>query len=82
MTNDELALRAQEARMILDHPLFKESFAHAKAATVEAIEDMDMTDDVLRDKLMLTLQVLKSIEAHLHSHIETGQIINLRVENF
>lgn len=66
--------QAQEARELLDHPMLKGAFDGLREATVQAIEDNPMTDELLRDKLMITLQVIRDVRAQLQSYVDSHAI--------
>ena len=74
MADDDLKILAGEAHMLLSHPLLKGALDAIRDNTVQAIEDGDITDDILRDKLMITLQVVKEVRLQLYSHIENEQM--------
>lgn len=79
-TDEEL--KAKEARFIIGHPLFKEAFEAVRQAYVVEIENMNFTNEVLRDKLMFGLQNLKSVREALESHIVTADLKNQLPEDF
>jgi hypothetical protein len=70
----EIKRNAAEARMLLGHPMLNQALDQIKADTVTVIEEMAMTDGVLRDKLMLTLQVCRQFKENLFRHIEEAQM--------
>jgi hypothetical protein len=68
---------ASEARYLLGNPLLKAAFDGLREATVQSLEDNPMQDEVMRDKLMLTLQVIKEVRAQIYAHIET-ELVQVR----
>lgn len=80
MSSDDLKILAGEAQMLLSHPLLKGALDTIRENTVQAIEDGDITDDILRDKLMITLQVVKEVRLQLYSHIENEQMDSISPE--
>ena len=73
-TPEQTALDAAEARMILSHPMVVSALEKIKDRVVEAIEENPMTDELMRDKLMLTLQVRRQFIEDLTKHIEDAQM--------
>ena len=82
MSLDDAEYRANEARMIIGHDLFKEGFAHTREALIRAIEDADATDTIVMEKLSIALQVLKSVKAHLESCIEDETVSKIKPEEY
>ena len=73
---EELALRAREAKMLMDHKLLRGAFHDVREALVESIENGALEDDKVRDKLFCSLQCLKLVKEAIEAHVETGVIIN------
>lgn len=81
---EKIALNAGEARMVLDHPILNEAFDKVKDGLVQAIEDLEFgtkDGDILRDKLMLSLQSLKQVKEDIYSHIEEHYIQQINPED-
>jgi hypothetical protein len=79
---NDTQIRAIEAQAILDNPLFKAAFADAREAIIRAIEDGDITASDRRDKYMVALQLLKSIQGNIRNHILTGQMAAIEPETY
>lgn len=82
MAYSDTEIKAMEADSLLKNELFDQAFTDLREAFIQAIEDNPVKDDQMRDKLMLSLQVLKGIRRQIESHIVTGQLENLTMEDF
>lgn len=76
MTNwlDDEIRRGQQAREVLDHPLYQEAFNTLRAELVQQWERSPARDTEGREKLWLMLKSLERVGAHLESHMVTGQL--------
>ena len=74
MNEEDKLIRAREAESLLNNPLLRAAFDDVRTKLVEQIEQCNIKDDVLRDKLMLSLQLVKRIKGVLTDHINTGKI--------
>ena len=82
---DDLARNAQEARMLMDHPLLRNALDTIEQGTIEAIKNLKFgTQDgeILRDKLMLNLQVIDQFKEQLNSHLENLHIMQIKTEEY
>lgn len=77
---EDTLIRATEAKHILEHELYKSAFEDTRNKIIQQIESCDLKDDVLRDKLMLSLQLLKRLQRVLNDHIDTGKLAEKRME--
>ncbi len=82
MAYSDTEIKAMEADSLLKNELFDQAFTDLREAFIQANEDNPVKDDQMRDKLMLSLQVLKGIRRQIESHIVTGQLENLTMEDF
>lgn len=73
MTNEDKLIRAGQARDLLDNKLFNEAFEETKARLVENLETV--REDAHRDKLVLSLQLLKNLRNVIQEHVNTGKIL-------
>ena len=74
MTPEEELGRAQEAEMLLAHPLIKEAISEVRDALIDGIERSAFTDEKLREKLSQQLVSLSAVVNKLKTHIETGKL--------
>jgi hypothetical protein len=75
-SKERVSLDASEARMLLSHPLLRGALNKIKDNVVLAIEENPMTDGVMRDKLMLTLQVRRQFIEELTRYLEDAEIMD------
>lgn len=60
--------------MLLAHPMLNRALDQIRDEVVLAIEDNPMTDEIMRDKLMLTLQVRRQFKENLFKYLEEAQV--------
>jgi hypothetical protein len=65
-----------EAQQLLDNRLFNASFNDLRDNLIMRIEDNDLKDDVMRDKVMLSLQLLKAIKGYFEQRVQEGALDN------
>lgn len=84
MTPTEEIYRGDEAKRILEHPLFKGAIENVKDGIVAAMSKSPMGDSETHNRLVIALQLLHQIEKRLMDHIETGKMaeIQLKDKNF
>lgn len=75
-------LNALDASMLLNHPLFIQAFEKVRESYILSIEAGDITDEKMRDKLMLGLQNLVAVKAQLETHIVNAQLQAQPIEEF
>lgn len=68
------ARRGDEAKQLLEHPLFDEAFATFEAEIMEKWRDSPARDEEGREKLWQVLQAGKRARRHLESLIDTGKM--------
>ena len=78
--SEERLIRAVDAQTLLDNKLFKTAFSDTRDKLIEQIECCDIKDDVMRDKLMLSLQLLKRLQGNIIEHVNTGKLIEKSLE--
>jgi hypothetical protein len=66
--------RAELASRIIDNDEFQSAFSDTREAIISQIENGDIMDDKLRDKLMLSLQLLGRVKHVLEDRIMTGKL--------
>ena len=74
MSPEEEINRAQEAEMLMAHPLLKEAISEVREALITGIERSAFTDDKLREKLSQQLVSLTTVVGKLRTFIETGKL--------
>jgi hypothetical protein len=69
---------AGEAKMLLDHPMLKRAFEKVDDSAIAKIKSLRFgpeESEVIRDKLMLTLQVVEAVKEELHQYIDEALIM-------
>ena len=78
-TDEQKAFEAQDAHYILNHPLVQNAFSSIRAHYVTEIENVKMTSDgPERDRLMMGLKNLKTLQNYFEECINTGKLISKR----
>ncbi|HIL28224.1 MAG TPA: hypothetical protein EYG18_03050 [Micavibrio sp.] len=67
-------IRAENAQRVLDNPEFKRAFTELREAIFIQIESADITDAVMRDKLMLSAQLLQRVKRSFEDTVATGKL--------
>jgi len=74
--------RADDARQLLDNPLFQEAFATIKKELIEHLLNTRVAEEVERDRLYITIKALDLVEQHIKSVFETGKLAEKEQDNF
>ena len=74
--------RADDARQLLDNPLFKEAFATIRKELIEHLLNTRVAEEVERDRLYITIKALDLVEQHIKSVFETGKLAEREQEDF
>lgn len=76
MEKDQILRSADEARYILTHELFKAAFEDTRNDLIAILENglYPVHDNVERDKIVLSIHVLRKVKAHIEQHITNGQV--------
>ena len=78
---EELA-RADQAKQILEHPLYVEALATVREALIQHLLDTRVAEEVERDRLYITIKALDLVEQHIRSVFETGKLAEKEQEEF
>ena len=78
---EELA-RADQAKQILEHPLYVEALSTVREALIQYLLDTKVAEEVERDRLYITIKALELVNQHLQSVLETGKLAEREQENF
>lgn len=71
----EAEMRAEQARQLLDNPVFKQAFYPLQVAVIDDIKATGPEEDHKRNQLALKLQVMAEFEENLLTAID-----DLRIE--
>ncbi len=74
--------RADEAKRLLDNPLFKEAFETIRKALIGHLLNTRVAEEVERDRLYITIKALDLVEQHIQSVLETGKLAKKEQEEF
>lgn len=66
-------LRGQDAEQLLAHPLLVEAFELIEKELTDQWQNSPARDQAGREKLWLTLRLLKRLQVQIRSVVETGQ---------
>jgi len=70
---EELA-RADQAKQILEHPLYVEALATVREALIDHLLNTRVAEEVERDRLYITIKALDLVHQHIQSVLETGTL--------
>ena len=74
--------RAEDARQLLDNPLFQEAFTTIRKELIEHLLNTRVAEEVERDRLYITIKALDLVEQHIKSVFETGKLAEKEQGNF
>ena len=74
--------RAEEAKRLLDNPLFKEAFKTIREELIKHLLNTRVAEELERDRLYITIKALDLVEQHIQSVLETGKLAEREQEEF
>ena len=74
--------RADEAKRLLDTPLFKESFITIREELIKHLLNTRVAEELERDRLYITIKALDLVQQHIQSVLETGKLAENEQEKF
>ena len=74
--------RADEAKRLLDNPLFKEAFITIREELIKHLLNTRVAEELERDRLYITIKALDLVEQHIQSVLETGKLAESEQEKF
>ena len=74
--------RADEAKRLLDNPLFKEAFSTIREELIKHLLNTRVAEELERDRLYITIKALDLVEQHIQSVLETGKLAEREQEEF
>ena len=74
--------RADEAKRLLDNPLFKEAFTTIREELIKHLLNTRVAEEMERDRLYITIKALDLVEQHIRSVFETGKLAEKEQEEF
>tara|TARA_Y100000758_G_C15758460_1_gene314888 strand:- start:9 stop:269 length:261 start_codon:yes stop_codon:yes gene_type:complete len=74
--------RADEAKRLLDNPLFKEAFTTIREELIKHLLNTRVAEEMERDRLYITIKALDLVHQHVQSVLETGRLAEKEQEEF
>jgi len=74
--------RADDAKRLLDNPLFKEAFKTIREELIKHLLNTRVAEEMERDRLYITIKALDLVEQHIQSVLETGKLAEKEQEQF
>ena len=74
--------RADDAKRLLDNPLFKEAFTTIREELIKHLLNTRVAEELERDRLYITIKALDLVEQHIKSVFETGKLAEKEQEEF
>ena len=74
--------RADEAKRLLDNPLFQEAFKTIREELIKHLLNTRVAEEMERDRLYITIKALDLVEQHIQSVLETGKLAEKEQEEF
>ena len=74
--------RADEAKRLLDNPLFQEAFKTIREELIKHLLNTRVAEELERDRLYITIKALDLVEQHIQSVLETGKLAEREQEEF
>lgn len=72
--------RAEQARSIIDHPLFAEAFEELEMAYIEAWRNSRQSEQDDRERIYMALNILVAVRLHLEGVIAGGALARADLE--
>jgi len=82
MGKGEEIARADQAKQILEHPLYVEALSTVREALIEHLLNTRVAEEVERDRLYITIKALDLVHQHIQSVLETGTLAEKEQEFF
>lgn len=76
---DEEISRAEQAAMILNHPIYVEAFEKLEKEVLDAWISSPSRDAEGRESLWLSLKLLRQTRAHMESLVTTGRMADVQL---
>ena len=74
--------RADDAKRLLDNPLFKEAFKTIREELIKHLLNTRVAEEMERDRLYITIKALDLVQQHIQSVLETGKLAESEQEKF
>lgn len=77
---EQQMIDADEAKRIIDNPVFKEALQGVKSGIITAMESAPMGDEKTHNRLVIALQILGQIEKNITEKIQTGKLAEIEIK--
>ena len=82
MGKGEEIARADQAKQILENPLYVEALSTVREALIEHLLNTRVAEEVERDRLYITIKALDLVHQHIQSVLETGTLAEKEQDYF
>ena len=76
---DEIT-RAQDVKMILDNPIYKDAWRLVHDGIISAMNQSAMADQVTHSRLVMALQIANKVQKSFETTLETGKLAKMQLE--
>jgi hypothetical protein len=80
MNNIEEIRRGDDARLIIESPLYKESIQKVRDGLINAMQQSPLGDEKTHNRLVIGLQLLNQIEKHMKDVMITGKMAQIQAK--
>ena len=77
---EEEAKRGEEARQLLEHPIYKEAVEEVEAGLVRALKNSAIGDESTHHRIAIALQLLGQITKHVETVMQTGKMAEFQLK--
>lgn len=72
--------RGEEARQILENPMYIDALQSVRNGLISSMSQSPMGDEKTHNRLVIALQLLNQIEKSLRTHMETGKMAAIQLD--
>ena len=81
MTNLEEIRRGDDARLILESPIYKEAIKKVRDGLINAMQQSPLGDEKTHNRLVIGLQLLNQIEKQINDVMLTGKMAQIQAKD-
>jgi hypothetical protein len=74
------AARGQQAKFLLENPIYQEAIESVRSAIIAAWSDAPLRDTEGHHELKLMLKLLKDLEANINRAVNDGKLAQIEIE--
>tara|TARA_S200002703_G_scaffold18273_3_gene14930 strand:- start:1730 stop:1963 length:234 start_codon:yes stop_codon:yes gene_type:complete len=75
MTPEQEIQRSNDAKAIIENPLYQESYTELRKELINELLDTPLRDTEAREKIYMMVKMLDSVQTRIQSIMETGTIL-------